>query len=363
MDFPSPKSNIARLNTYKPNFGKSKINNLIRLSANESALGASLEAIKALKTFSNDLNRYPPQVSDELISAISLRYSLNKKKIILGNGSDELISILAQTFLNYNDEAIYTEFGFLQFPQAISIAGAKGVAANDVNHTASVDNILSKISKKTKLIFLANPNNPTGTFIPRKEVVRLHESIPKKVLLVYDAAYSEFVVNDDYIDGSELADKYENVIMLRTFSKLHGLASLRLGWGYSSENIIESLMKVRGPFSVNAAAIMAGVAALKDLEFQKKSIQHNLKWMSWFEKELESLNLDFQRSITNFLLIKFPIDNKYNAHNAENFLASKGILVRGMKVYGLSNYLRVSIGTEEENVKFVNALKTFFKKQ
>ncbi len=363
MDFPSPKTNIEKLHTYKPNFGKSKINNLIRLSANESALGASSNAIKALKIFYNDLNRYPPQVSEELISAISTRYSLNKKKIILGNGSDELISILAQTFLNYSDEAIYTEFGFLQFPQAISIAGARGVVANDVNHTANVDNILSKISKKTKLIFLANPNNPTGTFISRKEVIRLHDSIPKNVLFVYDAAYSEFVVNDDYIDGSELVDKYENVIMLRTFSKLHGLASLRLGWGYASEHIIENLMKVRGPFSVNSAAIIAGIAALEDLNFQKKSIQHNLKWMSWFEKELKALNLDFQRSITNFLLIKFPIDNKYNAQKAENFLAKKGILVRGMKVYGLSNHLRVSIGTEDENIKFVNELKTFFNKQ
>ena len=362
MDFPSPKLNIEKLHTYKPNFGKSKINNLIRLSANESALGASSDAIKALKTFSNDLNRYPPQVSDELLSAISKRYSLNKNKIILGNGSDELISILAQTFLNYNDEAIYTEFGFLQFPQAISIAGAMGVVANDVNHTASVDNILSKISKKTKLIFLANPNNPTGTFISKNEVIRLHESIPKNILLVYDAAYSEFVVNDDYIDGSELAEKYENVIMLRTFSKLHGLASLRLGWGYASENIIGNLMKVRGPFSVNAAAIMAGVAALEDLEFQKKSVQHNLKWMSWLEKELKLLNLDFKSSITNFLLIKFPVELEYSAENAESFLASKGILVRGMKVYGLSNYLRVSIGTKEENIKFINELKTFFRK-
>ncbi len=361
MDLPSPKSNIKKLNTYKPNFGKSRINNLIRLSANESALGASTEAIKALKIFSNDLNRYPPQVSDELISAISKRYSLNKKKIILGNGSDELISILAQTFLNYNDEAIYTEFGFLQFPQAISIAGAKGVVANDVNYTASVDNMLSKISKKTKLIFLANPNNPTGTFISKKEVIRLHESIPKNILLVYDAAYSEFVVDNDYIDGSELVENYENVIMLRTFSKLHGLASLRLGWGYASENIIENLMKVRGPFSVNTAAILAGVAALEDLEFQKKSVQHNLKWMSWFEKELKSLNLDFKKSITNFLLIKFPNEDNYNAENAASFLASKGILVRGMKVYGLSNHLRVSIGTEKENIKFVNELKTFFK--
>ena len=362
MDFPSPKSNIEKLHTYKPNFGKSKINNLIRLSANESALGASLDAIKALKISSNDLNRYPPQVSEELVDAISKRYSLEKKKIILGNGSDELISILAQTFLNNNDEAIYTEFGFLQFPQAISIAGAKGVVANDMNYTACVDNILSKITKKTKLIFLANPNNPTGTFISKNEVIRLHESIPKNILLVYDAAYSEFVINDDYIDGSELAEKYENVIMLRTFSKLHGLASLRLGWGYASENIIENLMKVRGPFSVNTLAIKAGVAALEDLEFQKRSVQHNIKWMAWFEKELKSLNLDFERSITNFLLIKFPIENEHNAENAESFLASRGILVRGMKVYGLSNYLRVSIGNKDENIKFVNELKVFLKK-
>ena len=359
MDYPSPRLNIEKLQNYKPNFGKSKINNLIRLSANESALGASLGAIEALKFFGSSLNRYPPQISDELTGAISKRYSLNKKKIILGNGSDELISILAQTFLNSNDEAIYTEFGFLQFPQAIAISGAKGVVAKDVNFTANVDNILSKINSKTKLIFLANPNNPTGTFVSKKEIIRLHKSIPANILLIYDAAYSEFVVNDDYIDGSELADEYDNVIMLRTFSKLHGLASLRLGWGYTSENIIKSLMKVRGPFSVNNAAIMAGVAALEDLEFQKRSVEHNLKWMSWFEKELTLLNLEFKSSITNFLLIKFPGDLKHNAQSAENYLASKGILVRGMKVYGLSNYLRVSIGTQEENIKFLNEVKSF----
>ena len=315
-------------------------------------------AVETLKLFSYDLNRYPPQVSEELISAISKRYSLAKNKIILGNGSDELISILAQTFLNSNDEAIYTEFGFLQFPQAISIAGAKGVVANDVKFTANVNNILSKINKKTKIIFLANPNNPTGTFIPKEEVIRLHKSIPSNILLVYDAAYSEYVVDNDYLDGSALADANENVIMLRTFSKLHGLASLRLGWGYASEKIIDNLMKVRGPFSVNTAAIMAGVAAIEDLEFQKKSVQHNIKWMSWFKKELQSINLDFQSSITNFVLIRFP-SNRYNAQNAESFLASKGILVRGMKVYGLSNHLRVSIGNEEENLKFIKELKAF----
>ena len=359
MNFPSPRLNIEKLKNYKPNFGRSKINNLIRLSANENALGTSMSAIEAIKSFSNNMNRYPPQVSDELTSAISERYSINKNKIILGNGSDELISILAQTFLSPNDEAIYTEFGFLQFPQAIAISGAIGVVANDVSFTANVDNILSKINRKTKVIFLANPNNPTGTFISKKEIIRLHKSIPSNILLVYDAAYSEFVVNDDYIDGSELADKYDNVIMLRTFSKLHGLASLRLGWGYASENIIKNLMKVRGPFSVNNAAIRAGVAALEDLEFQRQSVEHNLKWMPWFEKELTLLNLDFQSSITNFLLIKFPTNMKHNAQKAENYLASKGILVRGMKVYGLSNHLRVSIGTQEENIKFLNVLKSF----
>ncbi len=359
MDFPSTRPNIKKLQSYKPNFGKSSINNLIRLSANESALGASLNAIEALKSFSNNINRYPPQVSDELISAISRRYLLDKKKIIIGNGSDELISIIAQTFLNPNDEAIYTEFGFLQFPQTIAISGAKPVVANDVNFTACVDNILSKVNKKTKVIFLANPNNPTGTFITRKEVLRLQKSIPSRILLVYDAAYSEYVVNDDYLDGSKLAEANENVIMLRTFSKLHGLASLRLGWGYASEKIIDNLMKVRGPFSVNTAAILAGIAAIEDLEFQKKAVKHNLKWMSWFEKKLQSLNLEFQKSITNFLLIKFPSNKRYNAQNAENFLASKGILVRGMQVYGLSNHLRVSIGNEEENLKFLKELKVF----
>ena len=359
MNFPSTRPNIEKMQTYKPNFGQSKISNLIRLSANESALGASLNAIEVLKLFSNDLNRYPPQISDELISAISERYSLEKEKIILGNGSDELISVIAQTFLNSDDEAIYTEYGFLQFPQAISIAGAKGVVAKDIKFTACVDNILSKINKKTKIIFLANPNNPTGTFIPKEEVIRLHDSIPSNILLVYDAAYSEYVVNNDYLDGSELADTNENVIMLRTFSKLHGLASLRLGWGYASRKIIDNLMKVRGPFSVNTAAIMAGVAAIKDLEFQNKSVQHNLKWMLWFEDELKSINLEFQTSITNFLLIKFPNDKRHNAKNAEIFLASKGILVRGMKVYGLPNHLRVSIGKESENFKFMEVLKAF----
>ena len=203
---PSAKSSIEKLESYKPNFGNGKVKSLIRLSANEGALGTSSNAIKAINSFSTDLNRYPPQISENLVDAISKRYSVDRNKIILGNGSDELISILAQAFLSSEDEAIYTEYGFLQFPQAISITGAKGIIAKDNKLTVSVDSILSKITKKTKLIFLANANNPTGTFISKDEVIRLHKSIPSNVLLVYDAAYSEFITHDDYIDGSELVD-------------------------------------------------------------------------------------------------------------------------------------------------------------
>ena len=333
--------------------------NLIRLSANESALGTSLDAVKALNEYSNNLNRYPPQVSEDLINAIANRYSLNKNKIILGNGSDELISIIAQAFLEPEDEAIHTEYGFLQFPQAISITGAKAVVAKDVNFIVNVDNILSRINKKTKLVFLANPNNPTGTYIPREEVIRLHNSIPSNVILVYDAAYSKYSRNDMYIDGSELVDKFNNVIMLRTFSKLHGLASLRLGWGYCSEDILNSLMKVRGPFSVNIAAIMAGTAAIEDIKFQEKSFQHNKIWMKWLENEIQLLKLDFQPSITNFLLVQFPETDDHSAKKAETFLAERGILVRGMEVYGLPNHLRISIGNETENKILIRELKSF----
>ena len=359
---PSAKSSIEKLESYKPNFGNGKVKSLIRLSANEGALGTSSNAIKAINSFSTDLNRYPPQISENLVDAISKRYSVDRNKIILGNGSDELISILAQAFLSSEDEAIYTEYGFLQFPQAISITGAKGVIAKDNKLTVSVDNILSNITKKTKLIFLANANNPTGTFISKDEVIRLHKSIPSNVLLVYDAAYSEFITHDDYIDGSELVDNSENVIMLRTFSKLHGLASLRLGWGYCSNYILNNLMKVRGPFSVNLAAILAGTAAINDIDFQNRSIEHNIKWMDWLEKELKKLNLSFQTSVTNFLLIKFSNETQFNAQSAEKFLASRGILVRGMSVYNLPSYLRISLGTEEENMTLIKELKRFLEK-
>ena len=183
--------------------------------------------------------------------------------------------------------------------------------------------------------------------------------MPSNVLLVYDAAYSEFIIDPDYIDGSYLVNQYDNVIMLRTFSKMHGLASLRLGWGYCSNYILNNLMKVRGPFSVNMLAMIAGKAAIEDINFQLKSIEHNINWMAWIKKELKKIGLTYQSSVTNFLLIKFPCEKQKTAENAEIFLAKRGILVRNMSGYNLPSYLRVSLGTEEENMIFIKELKSF----
>jgi len=352
-----PRKSITELISYKPNFGKSNFKNIIRMSANENPLGCSPKVLKSMKSI--QFNRYPPQVSENLITSISKRFDLDKNKIILGNGSDELISILAQSFINYEDEAIYTEYGFLQFPQAIAVSGGKAVIAKDKNLTVSVDNILNMITPKTRIVFLANPNNPTGTFIDKREVIRLIESLPKNILLVYDAAYAEYINNPEYTDGISLVNKYENVVMLRTFSKLHGLAGIRLGWGYSSESIVKTLMSVRGPFSVNSIAIEAGIVAIEDKDFQKKSFNYNKKHMKWFEKELNKLNMLYQKSVTNFILIKFPILKNKDAESAENFFSEQGILVRNMTAYNLKEYIRVSLGTVEENIKFINSLKKF----
>ncbi len=353
----SPKKSIAKLKSYKPNFGKSDSKKVIRLSANENPLGCSRKISKSINK--SIFNRYPPQLSDELIASIAKKYNLDENKIILSNGSDELISIIAQSYLNVGDEAIYTQYGFLQFPQAIAVAGGKSVVAKDIKLTVSIDNILKKITKKTRLIFLANPNNPTGTFVEKKEVINLIVNLPSNILLVYDAAYAEYIDNSNYLDGVELVEKNENVIMIRTFSKLHGLAGLRLGWGYCSKKILKILMTVKPPFSVNTIAINSGIIAIRDSRFQKKSFEYNKKNMIWMENQLDKLNICYQKSVANFVLIRFPNSEKHNAKQAENFFLKKGVLVRAMDAYSLNEYIRISLGTIGENKIFVKYLKEF----
>ncbi len=357
----SPRKSILNTESYKPNFGTSRAKNFIRLSANENPLGCSKNVKKVLNNI--EFTRYPPQNSIELVEAIANRHKINKNKIILSNGSDELISIIAQAFLEKNDEAIYTEFGFLQFPQAIKIAGGKAIMAKDIEFRVSIENILQKVTKKTKLIFLANPNNPTGTMVKKNEIKKLVEKLPKNILFVYDAAYAEYLDRKDYETGISLVKKHENVIMLRTFSKLHGLAGLRLGWGFCSENLIKILMSVRGPFSVNILAINAGIQAIKDIEFQKFCLNYNKSSIKYIENELEKLNINYQKSFANFVLLELPSKLKDVANKAEKFFSERGILIRNMTVYRLPKYIRVSVGTSEQNKLFIESLKLFLKMQ
>ena len=356
------KKSLLNLQSYRPAVAESKSSEIIRLSVNEGALGPSPKVCLAIKNWSKQkhlFHRYPDQIDQNLIKAIASRYGLNKEKIVLGNGSDDLIQLICNTYLDPGDEAIYTEYGFLVFPQSIRIAGGKPIMAKDVNYTASLDNILSKISKKTKIIFLANPNNPTGTMVGGNEISNFIKKVRSNILIILDAAYAEYVDKIEYSNGLEFVEKLNNVIMLRTFSKLHALASLRLGWAYCPEKIANILKSVRPAFSVNSLASFAGTAAVEDVEFQKLSFSHNLKTKKWVFKELKDHNVNFIHSETNFFLLNFY--TKEIAIDALRFFEEKNIFVRGMQPYNLSNYLRVTIGTKNEMKIFLECILSFLK--
>ena len=354
------KKAIAKLNSYRPEVKTSaKGQKQIRLSVNEGALGASPKAQAALLALGPNLHRYPEQINQDLVSGIAQTYKLDPKLILPSNGSDELIGLLATAFLEEGDEAIYTQYGFLVFPQAIRIAGGVPVVAQDNHLTVSVDSILQAITPKTKLIFIANPNNPTGTMISTSEIERLISSIPSSVVLVLDSAYAEYVPAScaDYTDGATYVEKHDNVVMLRTFSKIFGLASLRLGWGYFPPAIMETLASIRPPFSVNTAAAHAGLAAVLDHEFLKKSQTHNQKYMAYMQEKVQLAGLESLPSCTNFFLIRFA--NADEAEAAHAFLGTRGIQLRRMVPYGLEGCLRMSIGTAEEMAITATAIKDY----
>ena len=358
-----PKESIRNLISYRPSVSDDKKTGVIRLSVNEGALGPSPKAIKELRKWALSdyfFHRYPDQINKKLIHAISSQYSLNPEQIVLGNGSDELIQLLSTAFIDSEEEAIYTEYGFLVFPQSIKIAGGKPIVAADKKFTVDVNEILKLTTNKTKLIFLANPNNPTGTMIPKADIEKLIRGIKKSTLLVIDSAYAEYVENSDYTDGAMFVENFPNVVMLRTFSKIHGLASLRLGWAYCPIEISQVLKSIRAPFSVNSLATIAGTAAIKDIKFQKKSLIHNRIWKDWTVKELVKEGIEVLPSVTNFFLINLLSEK--NANNAISFLEENKIYVRGMKPYNLSSYIRVSLGNENEMRKFTKKLIQFCKK-
>ncbi len=360
---PEPKPGVMDIAAYVP--GKSTapdgVAKVHKLSSNENPLGASPRAIEAVRETAGALEFYPDGSATALREAIGEVHGLNPANIVCSNGSDEIIQLLAQTYLRPGDEGLFTEHGFLVYRIYIQAAGGVPVVAPETDETADVDAILAAVTPKTKIVFLANPNNPTGTYIPFEEVRRLHASLPKDVLLVLDAAYAEYVRRNDYEAGIELVSSSQNVVMTRTFSKVHGLGGARIGWLYGPAHVVDALNRVRGPFNVNAMAIAAGAAAIRDQAHVQSSVEHNERWLSWVSQALRELGLRVTPSVGNFILIHFPDDERHSAARADDYLARRGYVLRRVAAYGFPNALRMTIGTEEANRGVVASLAEFLK--
>ncbi len=357
----TPTFRKITLQAYKP--GRSFLNkkkNIIKLSANESALGMSNNAKKVIKKYSDNISKYPDGKFRDLTSIISKKYNCNQNQVICGSGSDEIIQMLCQLFLNKGDEVVVPEFSFLMYRIYAQIVGAKVAFSKEKNFKVSNNEILKKVSKKTKIVFLANPNNPTGTFISKKQLLELRKRLNKKILLVVDDAYFEYMLNKDYKSGLELFKNKNNVFILRTFSKIYGLASLRVGWGYGSKKIVDALYKIKPPFNVNKIAQVCAIESLKDKSFIKKSIKHNLDWAKKIQNTMNLYNIKTNDIGPNFFLLDFKNCN-LSANFVEKKLEASGIILREMNSYGIKNCLRLTIGNNYENNLLLNKLKNIFK--
>jgi histidinol-phosphate aminotransferase len=354
----TPKFKRFDIEAYKP--GKSKIKKLkkiVKLSANESALGMSPKAIKVISDKKLNLERYPDGKSEILRKEISKKYKCNSDKIICGAGSDEVIQMICQLFLKPKDEVVVPQYSFLMYRIYTKIVGAKVFFAKEIKFKVSSAEILKKVTKKTKIVFLANPNNPTGTYLTKKEILELRKKLNKNILLVVDDAYAEYMKNRDYKSGLDLFKNQNNVFVLRTFSKIFGLASLRVGWGYGSKKIIDALNVIKAPFNVSHLAQLAATESLKDKKFIERSVRHNLYFAKRIKIYLEKLNI-FSNSISaNFLLLDFE-KCKFTAKYFYEQLKRKGIIVRSTEEgYHIKNKLRLTIGSKSENLAFINAAK------
>ncbi|MDQ0357589.1 histidinol-phosphate aminotransferase [Rhodoplanes tepidamans] len=357
---PQPRPGVLSISAYVPGkSGAPGVAKVFKLSSNESPIGPSPRALEAYKGVAAHLEDYPDGAATRLREAIAGVYGLDPDRIVCGAGSDDLLNLIARAYLADGDEAIHSQYGFLVYPIATMGTGAKPVSVPEKDLTTDVDGILAAVTPRTKVIFLANPNNPTGTYIPYDEVKRLHRGLRPDILLVLDAAYAEYVGRNDYSTGLELVAESENVVMCRTFSKIHALAALRLGWMVGPAHVVDAVNRVRGPFNVNAPAIEAGIAAVQDAEHIERSRAHNDRWLPWLTEEIGKLGLTVTPSVANFLLIHFPGTNGKTAQAADAFLTTRGLVLRAVASYGLPGALRMSIGTEEANRLVVQALGEF----
>jgi len=356
-----PKTRNIKVERYIGGLSKfEKIDNPIKLSANESALGASPKAIKAFEKDKNRILNYPESDSNSLRDAISEKFNIETGRIICGAGSDQIFDLICKLFLEPNDQVIVTEFGFIMHRIYASIHGAKVVLAKERNYKTSVEEILKKMTDKTKIVFIANPNNPTGTYLSKNEMVNLREKLRSDILLVVDDAYFEFINKGDFVSGLDIFKNKENVFITRTFSKIYGLAGLRLGWGYSSKKIIDAMYQIKPPFNVNRAALAAGVEAIQDNEWTKKAIEHNTIWAKKIFSVLEKNKIVTNKPSTNFFLMNFD-KTKISSDEAFKKLAQEGLILRKMTQYKISNSLRLTIGNESANKHFIKTIEGILK--
>ncbi len=355
--------NFRKINieAYRP--GKSilkKKKNVIKLSANESALGMSPKVLKMIRSKKYKISKYPDSRATDLRRIISSKFKCEFNKIICGSGSDEIIQMLCQLFLKPGDEVVVPQYSFLMYRIYASIVGAKVVFSRERAFKVSVDDLIKKVNKKTKIVFIANPNNPTGTYLEKKELINLRKKLNKKVLLVIDDAYDEYMKDKKYSSGLKIFKNKKNVFILRTFSKIYGLASLRVGWGYGDRKIVDALNIIKPPFNVNKIAQICAIESLKDSKFITKSVKHNLFWSNKIKNSLERFNIFCNKVSANFLLLNFN-KCKLKANNIENKLQKKGFILRETKTYGIKNCLRLTIGNSIENKLLLKSIEKIFK--
>ncbi len=332
---------------------------IVNLASNESALGPSPNAIKAFQTTGAVLHRYPDGSASDLRETLARFHGLKPAQVVCGAGSDELLTLFGRAYAGPGDEVVHTAHGFLMYGLVAKGVGATAVVAPETNLTADVDQILEQINNRSRIVFLANPNNPTGTYLPRDEITRLRDRLPEHVLLVLDAAYAEYISRNDYDPGNSLVDAGANVVVTRTFSKIYGLAALRLGWAYCPPDVADVINRLRGPFNVSAPALAAAVAAVNDVPHMDRVRSNNDIVLPAFLKACEELGLEATASIANFVLVRFSGQTGRDAAAAFAHLRSRGILVRRMVAYGLPACLRITIGTQSEMDAVTSALREF----
>ncbi|HZZ36045.1 MAG TPA: histidinol-phosphate transaminase [Caulobacteraceae bacterium] len=361
-DRPRAKPGILEIIPYKP--GKSEaegVANPVKLSGNENILGCSPAARDAYTEAAGHLNVYPDGRGTVLRAALAERHRIEPERLVLGCGTDEILHLINQVFLEPGDNIVQGQYAFGAYGIGARACQAEVRSAAEPNHRIDVELMLELVDERTRLMFITNPANPTGTFTTQAELRRLHQALPPNVVLVVDAAYAEFCSDPTFTDGLDLARGADNIIVTHTFSKVHGLAALRVGWGYAPAPIADAIDRIRPPFNVSVPALTAAVAALADEEFQARSIAHVAQWRPWLTQQLGGLGLEVTPSGANFILVGFPTKPGRTAAEAESFLAHRGYIVRGVANYGLPDHLRITIGLEEHNRAMVDALADFLK--